>query len=150
MAKIEVGGHQVVAPVMLHARVTSLYSIHSLDLANRYSSHVDAALNGAEKSLVATLEDIFKASQEFKNQYEMYLAGSRNLAPPTTHVKIQSGQDTAHDMQAGLDQGVKIPPLTLGQDGYLYRNFEVSHGPERTDVTMPGGEIVTMSRRPIS
>lgn len=148
-ANIAVPDGQTTVHLMIHVRVISLHSISSAELVKEHAAHIAATREGAWRALIDTMEDFSRASNEFVENYKQWVGTSKEAPIKGPHLKVSSGKEEAIDVAEILQSApLKAPPLTVGQDSYLYRNFDATHRPQEQKVNLPGGVTLEISSKP--
>jgi hypothetical protein len=135
-------------PHSLHVRVTALDSIHSVELLDRFVLHIRAAVAGISIKLDLRLREFLLAANEFVDN----LREASRQARLKTGSQVKSSEplnfDGENPILVRLDQfkdPLKVPPLQMGKDGYVYRTIELTYGVSGDVVGELGGEEFKLS-----
>jgi hypothetical protein len=111
----------------LNVRATALDGIHLRDLVVRYQSHIEVTLDYANKMLDRHLNEYGRAIIEFKEAYLAQSDPSKKFHIDTFKMGKGAQEVFVDGRRIMIANPPKPPPLSFGQDGYIYRSLEVSH-----------------------
>jgi hypothetical protein len=120
----------------------------SVELLDRFVLHIRAAIAGISIKLDLRLREFLLAANEFVDN----LREASRQARLKTGSQVKSSEplnfDGENPILVRLDQfkdPLKVPPLQMGKDGYVYRTIELTYGVSGDVVGELGGEEFKLS-----